>query len=254
MTRRRLLALLASPVLAAVPETRLEDLGLEATIPIQAALDHVQGIDVRDGRLWVTSVDRERERGLLHRFELPSGRLLHQTEVQRGECYHPGGIALDGDSIWVPVAEYRPRSSALMQRRRSDTLELEASFPVADHIGCVAADAGRLIGGNWDSELLYEWTRQGKEIARKSRLSEARYQDLKLSEGLLVASGNLSREQGVVEWLSPITLEPLRRIVAGKTDRGVLYTHEGMAVRDGRLYLLPEDGPSRLFVFRLAGS
>jgi hypothetical protein len=31
----------------------------------------------------------------------------------------------------------------------------------------------------------------------------------------------------------------------------VSYTHEGMAIRDGVLYLLPEDEPSRLFRFKL---
>jgi hypothetical protein len=28
-------------------------------------------------------------------------------------------------------------------------------------------------------------------------------------------------------------------------------THEGMAIKGSRLYLLPEDAPSRLFVFAL---
>jgi hypothetical protein len=32
----------------------------------------------------------------------------------------------------------------------------------------------------------------------------------------------------------------------------VILTHEGMAIAGGKLYLLPEDGPSRLFVYQLA--
>jgi hypothetical protein len=39
-------------------------------------------------------------------------------------------------------------------------------------------------------------------------------------------------------------------VSSGVTDRGLPYTHEGMTIRGGRLYLLPEDDPSRLFVFR----
>ena len=43
----------------------------------------------------------------------------------------------------------------------------------------------------------------------------------------------------------------MRRVRAGKTDRGVSLTNEGMTFRGGKLYLLPEDDPSRLFVFDL---
>jgi hypothetical protein len=42
----------------------------------------------------------------------------------------------------------------------------------------------------------------------------------------------------------------LRRVIAGKTDRGLPFTHEGMAFRNGALYFLPEDDPSRVFIFR----
>ncbi len=250
MTRRSLLALLAAPAHAAA-SARLEDLDHLETIEIRAELDHVQGIDVRGDQLWISSVDRDGRRGLLHRVALPSGEMLNATEVHEGERYHPGGIALDGDSIWVPVAEYKPRSSADIQRRNAISLALESTFSVDDHIGCIAAAGDRLIGGNWDSELFYQWERRGREISRKSRRTETHYQDLKLSDGLLVASGNLGGGKGAIDWLSPLTLTLRRRVLAGRTDRGVRFTNEGMTVRDGKLYLLPEDGPSRLFVCRL---
>jgi hypothetical protein len=51
-----------------------------------------------------------------------------------------------------------------------------------------------------------------------------------------------------MEWPS---LKLVKRMEAGKTNRGVPFTNEGMAVGAGRLWLLPEDGPSRLFEFRL---
>ena len=145
VTRRHLLALAASQGFAAGREIALEELEALDEIAIQAELDHVQGIDVRDGDLWISSVEREARKGWLHRVALTSGEAVRAAEVQRGERFHPGGIALDGDSIWVPVAEYKPRSSAEIQRRSAETLELEASFPVGDHIGCVAAEGDRLI-------------------------------------------------------------------------------------------------------------
>ena len=56
---------------------------------------------------------------------------------------------------------------------------------------------------------------------------------------------------GAVDWLEWPSLRLERRVHAGKTDRGVPYTNEGMAVREDRVFLLPEDGPSRLFEFRV---
>lgn len=70
---------------------------------------------------------------------------------------------------------------------------------------------------------------------------------------MLVASGGTSRERGPIEWLSLNGQRLLRRVVAAKTDRGMHFNREGMSYRDGRLYLLPEDDPSWLFVFTPAG-
>ncbi len=42
----------------------------------------------------------------------------------------------------------------------------------------------------------------------------------------------------------------VKRISTGKTDRGILYTNEGMTIHDGKLNLLPEDGHSRLLYLR----
>jgi hypothetical protein len=102
-------------------------------------MDHVQGIDVEGDRLWVSWVDRTNKTGHVGEFELSSGKLLRSVEVHKGDRYHPGGIALEGDSLWLPVAEYKPNSSSFIQRRNKHTLALEAEFEVADHIGCVAA-------------------------------------------------------------------------------------------------------------------
>jgi len=42
----------------------------------------------------------------------------------------------------------------------------------------------------------------------------------------------------------------MRTARSGMTDRARLYTGEGMAVKGRDLFLVPEDGPSRLFHFR----
>jgi hypothetical protein len=74
---------------------------------------------------------------------------------------------------------------------------------------------------------------------------------MKFSGGKLVVGGNVAGGSGVVDWLEWPSLKRTRRITTGRTDRGVPYTNEGMTIRDGKLWLLPEDAPSRLFVFRL---
>ncbi len=220
-------------------------------LELQAKLHHVQGIDVEGNLLWVSSVDRETKRGFLHLFDRKSGKRIREVEVQDGDRFHPGGIALDGNAIWVPVAEYRRASTTVIQKRDKRTLELIASFPVADHIGCVAAGGGNLIGGNWDSRDLYSWTRDGRQLDRRPNPSKTSYQDLKWRGSFLIGSGPTGRDTGAVEWLRWPTLDLHYRLTLNTTDRNVRYTNEGMTIRGHTLYLLPEDGPSRLFSFRL---
>lgn len=250
----RVLAWLLLLYTAANGQSQLSDLPAPQVIALHSALQHVQGIDVDEpaGWLWVSSVDRENRKGFLHLFDLKTGTLLRQVEAQEGDRFHPGGIALDGDTIWVPVAEYRRSSSSIIQQRRRDTLVLIRSFNVDDHIGCVAVGPDRLYGGNWDARQIYEWSRKGKQLARRDNPTAAAYQDWKFVDGMLAGGAVLGPGRGAIDWLDPGTLRLAKRMEAGVTDRKVRYTNEGMALRDGRLYLLPEDGPSRLFVFRLS--
>ena len=230
---------------------RLAALALLGMTVLERPSYHVQGIDVEGPALWVSAVDRAGRRGLLSRHDAADGRRRVSVEVHDGARYHPGGLEVDGDDLWVPVAEYRRASSTTVQRRDKTTLALLARFEVADHIGCVAVAGEVIWGGNWDATHLYRWRRDGTLIDKRENPTGTRYQDLKFEDGLLIGSGLGGPDRGRIDWLEPETLEVRRRIVTGATDRGVAYTHEGMAVRDGVLYLLPEDGPSRLFRFKL---
>lgn len=215
-------------------------------IPLDAPLDHVQGIDTDGKLLWVTEVERRTRKALLHEFDLQTGRWLRSADLTRGKRYHPGGLASDASTLWTPVAEYRALSTTTVLRLSKRSLEVVSEFTVADHIGAIAADGDKLYGANWDARLLYEWP-SGKT---RPNPTGTRFQDMKLADGVLVGAG-LRDGGGAIEWLSLPDLKLLRRIVAGRTDRGVVFTNEGMALRGHTLYLLPEDGPSRLFVFEL---
>lgn len=218
-------------------------------LPLEATLHHVQGIDVDGRSLWITSVDRAARKGWLHLVDLRTGKLVRETEVQSGDRYHPGGISVDTDSVWLPVAEYTRTGKTTIQQRDRQTLALRSSFEVDDHIGCLAATHDTLYGGNWDSLQIYTWSRSGQQRARKDNPGGTRYQDLKFLRGKLVGSGVRDAQSGAIDWLDPATLAIERRITAGKTDRGVRFNNEGMTIRGGKLYLLPEDGPSRLFIW-----
>lgn len=212
---------------------------------------HVQGIDVEGSILWVSSVDRVTRAGFLGRYDLATGRRLAQVAVHDNERFHPGGIQVDGAFIWVPVAEYRRASSTWVQKRDKVTLALVAQFEVADHIGCLAVADGVVWGGTWDSTHLYRWQLDGTPIDKRANPTGTRYQDIKIADGQLVASGLGGPDKGAIDWVHPSTLSVSRRVVTGATDRGVPYTNEGMTVRGGVLYLLPEDDPSRLFRYQL---
>lgn len=96
--------------------------------------------------------------GYLLRFS-PDGELLDQVQLGDGDAYHPGGIDFDGTSIWVPVAEYRPDSAAIVYRVDPATMTSEEVFRFPDHIGGVTLDraSNRLHGVSWGSRRFYEW-------------------------------------------------------------------------------------------------
>jgi hypothetical protein len=235
----------------ALADAAQSELTMVRTIELKGDTHHVQGIDFDERHLWVTSVDKDRHQGFLQEFALGSGELVRTVEVTAGIRFHPGGMSAGGGSLWLPVAEYRRASSSVIQKRNLRTLELEAQFDVADHIGCITVGPGVLIGANWDSRDFYVWDLQGRLLRKVANPTPNAYQDLKFVDGGLVASGLLPGKSGAIDWLEYPSLRLVRRVAAGQSSRGVAYTSEGMAIRGERLYLLPEDSPSRLFEVRI---
>jgi hypothetical protein len=228
------------------------DLTPVRTIDLRGDTHHPQGIDFDEQHVWVTSVDRAQRKGYLQEFSLTTGEHLRTADVTKGDQYHPGGFSARDGLLWIPVAEYRPASSAVIQKRNIRTLELESEFEVMDHIGCVAAAPDVLIGGNWDSRDFYIWDYQGRLLRKVASPTGNSYQDLKFVDGRLMGAGSLPDQTGAVDWLEYPSLRLLRRVTTGRTSRGVSYTNEGMAIRGDRIFFLPENSPSRLFEFRLA--
>ncbi len=228
---------------------------LRRTVRLGAVLDHPQGITASaDGATWwVTSVLRQDKKGLLAAFRAADGQLLQRVEVQDGPRYHPGGLGRLGDTLWLPVAEYARASTSVLQAREAATLALRSQFAVQDHVGALAVTSGALIGCNWDARRFYEWTFDGRQTTVVEHDGAARYQDLQWTGESLLAGGLLG-DTGVVDLLEWPSLDLKERIVVGQTDRGVVLTHEGMAVSGADLLLMPEDDPSRVFVHAWAGA
>lgn len=246
-------AILAGAYAPGAPPSPPESLAgwkLVRTLPLRGRTYHVQGVDTDSRHVWVTSCDRDARKAWLHQFSLASGALERAVEITDGARYHPGGIDTDAHSLWVPVAEYRPNSTAVIERLNKRTLQVEFRFSVPDHIGCVAATPGTLAGGNWDSKQFYVWDRRGKLLRTVANPSYNNYQDMKFVSPFLIASGLFpGRAEGAVDWIEWPGLTLARRLPAGANGQGVPYTREGMSFRGNRLLFVPEDGPSRLFVF-----
>lgn len=87
------------------------------------------------------------------------GKKIAEVELGEGSIYHPGGIDYDGKYIWVPVAEYRPNSQAIVYRVDPATMKAEEVFRFKDHVGGIVhdTDGKALHGVSWGSRRLYKW-------------------------------------------------------------------------------------------------
>jgi hypothetical protein len=243
------LLLLSSLSVAAAPQSSedgVEGARFREAIALDGEIFHVQGLALQGRRVWITSVDRFTRRGYLHLFDRATGRFVRRVELTDGARYHPGGISVDGHSLWVPVAELRAHSSAVLVEVDTETMRVRRRIPVADHLGCVAAHGRWLVAGNWNSRLLYVIDRDAPSRMRVvPNPSTTRYQDIKFANGQLVAGGPRTWWSGTVDWLDWPALTVRHSIATGG------YTAEGMAIEGRNLFFAPEDGPARLYRFRL---
>lgn len=237
----------------------IEQARLVRAMPLQGELFHVQGLELEATRVWVTSIDRKNRKAFLHLFDRASGTFLRRIELTDGARYHPGGISISGRSLWVPVAEMRPRSTSVLLEIDTESLQVLRRIEVNDHLGCVAVTGGTLVAGNWDSCQFHII-----DLADPSRLrtvtnpSRTAFQDIKFVGNQLVAAGTRSLWSGTLDWIDWPGLKVTRSLRSGAVGpvrpfgRGGAYTSEGMAIEGRDLYVVPEDGPSRLFHFRLS--
>jgi len=154
-----------------------------ARIPLRFPTYHPQGFALVGDLIFLSSVevteapvkypqpvdgyDRTPGKGIGHLFVLDrQGNLKKDIRLGEGTAYHPGGIDYDGQNVWVPVAEYRPNSRAIVYTVDPKTYQVTERFRVKDHIGGVVRDriTGKVHGVSWGSRSLYEWTTTGQQL------------------------------------------------------------------------------------------
>jgi hypothetical protein len=213
------------------------------------ASHHVQGLAVSAEQYWISSVDRGAKQGFVFRVERSTGKVAAQRELSFGAQFHPGGIDLVDGALWVPVAEYRPRSSTTIVKLDPTTLETLASFTIDDHIGCLTVVAGEeIVAANWDARTFYRLSLTGKRLGESANPRAAAYQDLKTDGALILAAGTEKRDGvavPVVDRLNATTLALVSRWQPQGTLQtgGSNFCREGCAIFRGEIYLMPEDGP-----------
>jgi len=138
--------------------------------------------------------DRSPGKGVGHVLVLNrDGRLLRDIELGRGHMYHPGGIDFDGRRVWVPVAQYRPDSRAIVYTIDPRTYRVQQQFQYADHVGGVVRDqvTGRIHGVSWGSRDFFRWGVGGRlQEATANRSHFVDYQDCTyVDRGKQICSG-----------------------------------------------------------------
>ncbi|GGG66311.1 hypothetical protein GCM10011374_32980 [Kocuria dechangensis] len=208
----------------------------QARIPLDFDTFHPQGMTLVGEHIFISSVeiieptqkhpapvdgtDRTAGRGQGHVFVVTrEGELVKDIELGEGDVYHPGGIDFDGESVWVPVAEYRPDSRSIVYSIDPETFEVTEQFRYDDHVGGVVRDERtcRIHGVSWGSRDLFTWSRTGRiqdVVANESHMVD--HQDCEYSGGVTqICTGvtNLATPEGGTYELGGIALLDL------KTDR-----------------------------------
>lgn len=216
---------------------------------------HVQGLSVSAEHYWISTVDRRAKKGWMFRLDRDSLKIVTARDLTEGSRYHPGGIQESGGALWVPVAEYRPRSTTIVLKLDPTTLETLDSFSWDDHLGAIASDGqGTLFAANWDARVVYRFDEEGKLKEKRDNPTGIAYQDIDFFDGLLFGCGQATvggERVSVVDALDPKDLElKVRYVLQGDGSTGDRnFSREGFAKYYEDFFVVPEDGP-RSVIYR----
>ena len=218
--------------------------------------------------------DRTPGVGVGHIFKMDmQGTLLARTEIGAGDVYHPGGIDYDGEVLWIPVAEYRPDSHSIIYSMHPDSLNPIERFRIQDHIGGIVANTtdNTLHAVSWGSRRYYSWPRHYTPLDIEEPLTGTLnpshyidYQDCQYTgnrtaictglAGFYQAATQTRFALGGIELVDLQQNQPIHQVPFPYwTESGLPMTQNPVVLElDGarlRLYAMPEDNSSRLYIF-----
>jgi hypothetical protein len=265
-----------------------------AAIPVNFNTFHPQGMVKIGDVLFVSSVDirtptkrypqlqdgydRDTGEGVGHLFKLDmKGNLISDLTLGEGSIYHPGGIDYDGKWIWVPTAEYRPNSRAIIYRVDPTLMKATEVLRYGDHIGGLVhnIDNHSLHGVSWGSRRFYRWTLDGNLEATNAKTPPAElrvanpshyidYQDCKYLGGQEALCSGLNNYQmkkdgprfplGGFEIVDLAANRAIFQIpVELWTESGLPMTYNPFWIEPTstglRAYFMPEDEKSTLYIY-----
>jgi Family of unknown function (DUF6454) len=265
-----------------------------AAIPVNFNTFHPQGMVKIGDNFYVSSVDirtptkrypalqdgydRDTGEGVGHLFKLDmKGNMISDLTLGEGSAYHPGGIDFDGAVIWVPVAEYRPNSRAIIYRVDPATMKATEVLRYGDHIGGIVhnTDGKSLNGVSWGSRRFYRFAldNDGKVTNAATPPDQLRvtnpalyidYQDCKYlgrQEALCSGLNNYQMKKdaprfplGGFELVDLASNRPIYQVpIELWTDGGLPMTQNPFWIEPTatglRAYFMPEDEKSTLYVY-----
>jgi hypothetical protein len=261
--------------------TRDSSWTLVSSIPMAFKTYHPQGMVKIGQTFFVSSVevhDRQAGKGIGHLFKIDvRGNLLADLTLGEDAIYHPGGIDYDGTDIWVPVAEYRPDSRAIVYRVDPDTMKATEVLRFADHIGAMVhnTDDRTLHGVSWGARRFYRWTldrnrrvtnagARPESLRTLNRSHYIDYQDCKYAgerrmlctgvSDIRVTPNAPPFRLGGIELIDLGDGRPLHQVpVLLWTARGLEMTHNPVWLEPSptgvRAYFMPEDDTSNLYIY-----
>lgn len=235
-------------------------------LPLRFDAGHPQGMVRVDGRWWISTVDLTTSTGWVLTADT-DGALVHRTPVGDEVRFHPGGIDHDGEALWVASSEYRPRSTAVVERLVPDGSSRAARvFRVGDHVGAVArlGPDGDLVGWTWGSRRFLRWSVDGAIVdERRNPGHFVDYQDGQwLGDDLIVCGGvatvALAKGLASLGGIGVLDGGELRMVREAPFPRyspssGRAATHNPLfveAIGDSMvLHLLPDDGHGEILSY-----
>ena len=236
---------------------------------------HSQGLYVTEQDYIVTGrIDTPPRRPVVIRFpreDLNSYEFLDLGPIDHGNAglNHPGGFDRDQQGVfWIPLSTSHRRGPTIVvgiklseRKLPANVSEIHESFEVPDHLGAICClNEGRLLAANWDTNTVYlinsSTGKVEEQIPHDQFFGNANgvhlaVQDWKFDrKSKLVIAGGIDKsparkpqESGaVVAWIDPV-LRKITKLIRldARADVARPLTNEGMSLRNGKLFLLPED-------------